>query len=161
MLYGRYFDRLVAFASRFLEDTQKAEDAVQEVFIRIIDKPDSFDPARRFSTWVFTLTANACKNQLRNESSRMKIVTENLRLNLEKGVEMHHSHDLSVLKRCLNEGYEELNEKEKWLFVLRFEEQLSIKEISEITSYPEGSVKSGIYYLLRKLGKHVKHFNYG
>ena len=54
----------------------------------------------------------------------------------------------------------QLNEKEQRIFKLRFEQDLPIKEIAEILSIPEGSVKSGIYYLLKKMSHKLKEFRY-
>lgn len=48
--------------------------------------------------------------------------------------------------------------KEKTIYTLRFEQELSIKEIADIMNIPEGTVKSGIYYLLKKFTPHLKDF---
>jgi len=158
LLYERYFDKLVWFARGFLEDEQKAEDVVQEVFIRIIESPGKFDSEKRWSTWIYTTTGNACKNILRNEQNRHRILQEKIAPVYAEEVGIQDQTDHNILKASIRMACKELNEKEKNIFTLRFEHDLSIKEIAAIAGMPEGSVKSTIYYLLRKLAPHLKDF---
>jgi len=161
LLYDRYFKKLVWFGQSFIENKQKTEDAVQEVFIKIIEKPGSFDRSRKFSTWIYTLTANACKNILRNEQNRSELIKENIIPIYSQSAAIDHSIDRQLLKQRIQSGFDMLNEKEKNIFVLRFEQELSLREIAEILEIPEGSVKSGIFYLLKKLAAHLKEFKNG
>jgi RNA polymerase sigma-70 factor, ECF subfamily len=158
VLYDRYFDKLVWFARSFTDDVQKAEDMVHEVFLRIIEKPGQFDTSRKFSTWVYTVTGNSCKNVLRNEKNRARLLEEHVKPQYERANVMRHDTDYRLLKEQLNTAYGTMSEKEKSIYNLRFEQELSIKEIAEIISIPEGSVKSGIYYLLKKISVHLKDF---
>lgn len=160
-LYDRYFDKLVWFSSRFLEDTHKAEDIVQEVFVKLIEKPEQFNKDKRFSTWVYTVASNACKNHLRNEQNRNRIMEETIKSGAEQHAHPLQEIDVKILRQRINTAYNSLNEKEKNIFILRFEQELSLKEIAEIIAIPEGSVKSGIYYLLKKFTPYLKDFNYG
>lgn len=160
ILYDRYFNKLVWFAQRFIQNLHQAEDAVQEVFMKIIEQPEKFDGDKKFSNWVYTVTGNTCRNIIRDTQNRLRILDER---NSHKpgSVDMQHNLDYDLLQEKIRVAYRGLNEKEKNIFVLRFEQELSLKEISEIISIPEGSVKSGIYYLLKKFANHLKEFNHG
>jgi len=160
ILYDRYFDKLLWFAQRYIEDVQKAEDAVQEVFIKIIERPELFDKNKRFSTWVFTVTGNLCKDILRNEKNRSRLFEENVGIHYNSTVMMHDPVEYDLLQQRIKNIFNSLNEKEKSIFMLRFEQELSIREIAEIIEIPEGSVKSGIYYLLKKFANKLKDFHY-
>lgn len=156
LLYDRYFDKLVWFAQGFLKDVPQAEDAVQEVFIRIMERPELFDQSRKFSTWVYNLTGNECKNRLRNSQNRSRILEENQHVIYPQRMEMDFDPDLGFVQAQIRKAVEGLNKKEKNIYVLRFEQERSIKEIAELVQIPEGSVKSGIYYLLKKMGSQLK-----
>lgn len=153
LLYDRYFDKLVWFARQFLGDAHLAEDMVQEVFMKIIEQPQAFDAEQRFSTWIYTLTANRCKNLLRNEQNRLTLLEQQ---QFADTTHMHHRIDEGFYKEAIATVIDGCSDKEKTLFVLRFEHDMPIKEISRVTEMPEGSVKSGIYYLLKKLTKKIK-----
>ena len=157
LLYDRYFSKLTWFAQGFLNDQHKAEDAVQEVFMKIIESPGKFDTDKKFSTWIYTITGNVCKNILRNEQNRARLIKENSSDDLSY---QQHVSDEAYLKKQIQVALENLSEKEKNIYSLRFEQELPIKDIAEIINIPEGSVKSGIYYLLKKVAPHLKEFRY-
>jgi RNA polymerase sigma-70 factor (ECF subfamily) len=160
VLYDRYFDRLVWFARGFLSDEQKAEDAVQEVFMKIIKQPELFDNSKKFSTWVYTVTGNTCKNVLRNEQNRQRLMNEQFAPMQDSSTTIAHTVDYQLLKQQIRTLLENLSEKERNIYLLRFEQELSIKEIAETIGIPEGSVKSGIYYLVKKFSNHLKAFTH-
>jgi len=156
-LYSRYFEKLVWYAFGFTAQMERAKDIVQEVFVKIIERPEAFDNKRKFSTWVYTVTGNACRNALRNEQNRSVLLNEMA----AEGDVMVYSHlktDVKLLQQQINNLLETLSEKERSIYLLRFEQELSIKEIAAILVIPEGSVKSCIYYLLKKLEAHLKYF---
>jgi RNA polymerase sigma-70 factor (ECF subfamily) len=150
----------VWFATGFTKDAKMAEDVVQDVFIKLIEKPGIFDPARKFSTWIYTVTGNQCRNILRDGENRNRLLKENTKAEPIAGAEFQSNYDRRLLRYELSQAIDKLNEKEKAIYVLRFEEEYSIRQIAEIISIPEGSVKSGIFHLLKKVTEHLKEFKY-
>ena len=67
-LVDRYQNRLLNFVYRTIGDRDRAEDLVQEVFIRVYRHLHRFDRSKKFSTWVYTIASNLAKNELRNRS---------------------------------------------------------------------------------------------
>lgn len=156
LLYDRYCKKLVSFAAKIIASRERAEDIVQEVFIRIIEKPEAFDPSKKFSTWVFTIAHNLCLNTIRNENNREKLLNEHY--DRTEAAIQHLSIDEKLVKQKLNSIFRTLNEKERTVFVLRFEHELSIKEIAEIAAIPEGSVKSCLFYMLKKIAVQLQPY---
>jgi RNA polymerase sigma-70 factor (ECF subfamily) len=66
MLMARHQDRVMAVAFRFLGNRQEAEDLAQEVFLRVWRAASSYRPTARFTTWLYAITANRCKSELRS-----------------------------------------------------------------------------------------------
>src|SRR5690606_38089454 len=64
----RYQNRLLNFIYRTVGDRERAEDLVQEAFIRVHRHIARFDPTKKFSTWIYTIASNLAKNELRNRS---------------------------------------------------------------------------------------------
>ena len=110
-LYKRYARKLISFSSRMLANKEKAEDVVQEVFIKIIEKPESFDWNQRFSTWIYTLAHNLCLNTIRNEHNRDRLLEENY--DVPESFTQHSTLDMKVIKEQVNAIFKELSEKEK------------------------------------------------
>ena len=67
-LVDRYQTRLLNFVNRTIADRERAEDLVQEVFIRVFRHLHRFDRTRKFSTWIYTIASNLAKNELRSRS---------------------------------------------------------------------------------------------
>src|SRR2546430_15314929 len=67
-LVERYQTRLLNFIYRTIGDRDRAEDLVQEVFIRVHRHLHRFDRSKKFSTWAYTIASNLAKNELRNRS---------------------------------------------------------------------------------------------
>lgn len=69
------------------------------------------------------------------------------------------TYDNDLFHHCLFRELEDLNPDFKLIFLLRFQQELTIKEISEITECPEGTVKSRLFYIVRKLSGRLKVFD--
>jgi RNA polymerase sigma-70 factor (ECF subfamily) len=156
IVYERYFDKLCWYARGYLKDETAAEDVVQEVFLKIIDSNHGYDPEKRLSTWIYTLTANRCKNILRNEANRQRLAAENLHEDTYEIPSLFSNMDAKQVNRDIREWLKDKSEKDQNLYRLRFEQDLSVKEIAEAMDIPEGSVKSGLHYLLKKLSSPLK-----
>ena len=77
-LYERYRDRLVHFVTRKTGDADRAQDLVQEAFIRVTRHLHRCDPSKKFSTWVYTIASNLSKNELRNRSRSPLVLYQQL-----------------------------------------------------------------------------------
>ena len=75
-------------------------------------------------------------------------------------IDPQHQADMNYLQQLLQTQFDALSEKEKTIFTLRFENQLPIKDIAEQMNIPEGSVKSGLYYLLKKYAPILNFYHY-
>src|SRR5215213_7867535 len=78
-LVERYQTRLLNFIYRTIGDREKAEDLVQEVFIRVYRHLHRFDPQKKFSTWIYTIASNLAKNELRNRSRNPLVLFQAMR----------------------------------------------------------------------------------
>ena len=77
-LYDRYRDRLIHFITRKTGDQDRAQDLVQEAFIRVTRHLHRFDTSKKFSTWVYTIAGNLSKNELRNRSRSPLVLFQRL-----------------------------------------------------------------------------------
>jgi RNA polymerase sigma-70 factor (ECF subfamily) len=151
-LVGRYDTRLVNFVYRTVGDRERAQDLVQETFVRVYRHLHRFDQSKKFSTWVYTIASNLAKNELRNRSRNPLVLFQTIKKNwdadhrpLEWEDESMRPDDL-YRKRHLREMVElavkELPEHHRVVFVLREIEGRTYEEIAEITETNLGTVKS-------------------
>ncbi len=164
-LYERYSKRLLSYFFRELGgDEEKAQDFLQEVFLKIVEKPELFSTEKSFSAWIFVVAYNMCKNEYRRLGVR-KIVDSNP--DMEK-LPQASENDYQQVERSLDqkkfydaliEELEKLEEEQRSTFLLRYQQDLSIKEIGEILGCSEGTIKSRLYYTTKKLAARLKAFN--
>ena len=154
-LYDRYRNRLVHFIIRKTGDADRAQDLVQEAFIRVTRHLHRFDTTKKFSTWVYTIASNLSKNELRNRSRSPLVLFQKLENSWDDDhrplqFEDHRMRpdDLyrkRYLRRIVEETVEELPEHHRLVFRLRELEGKSYEEISEITGVNLGTVKSRLH----------------
>ena len=80
-LADRYHVRLMNFIQRTIGDRDRAEDLVQETFIRVYRHLHRFDQTKKFSTWVYTIAGNLAKNELRNRSRNPLVLFQTIKKN--------------------------------------------------------------------------------
>src|SRR5690606_40287225 len=68
VLMERYEPRIQGFLRKRLNDEERVEDLTQDTFLRIHRARESYDPSRKFSTWIHTIANNLLKNEFRNRS---------------------------------------------------------------------------------------------
>jgi RNA polymerase sigma-70 factor (ECF subfamily) len=164
-LYHRYSQRLLLYFFRELGcDEQKAQDFLQDAFLKILEKPGLFDPERKFSTWIFTVAYNMCKNEYRRLEVR-GIVENNANMDeVSQGVENdYHPSEQNVdqerFEKALLAELEKFDDGHRSAFLLRYQQNLSIREIGEILGCSEGTIKSRLFYTTQKLAAKLKAFN--
>jgi RNA polymerase sigma-70 factor (ECF subfamily) len=161
-LYARYSHKLYGYLLKMLwYNEMRAQDLLQDLFAKIISQPHLFDPLRSFKTWVYTIASNLCKNEFKRNEIRKGTVngveqfhTLSTEENLEKKTQEMQ------FREALTEELKRLDDKHREVFVLKHIDGLSIKEISEITGANEGTVKSRLFYAIKKLADSLKMFDY-
>jgi RNA polymerase sigma-70 factor (ECF subfamily) len=153
LLVERYQTRLLNFIYRTVGDRERAEDLVQEVFIRVYRHLPRFDRSKKFSTWIYTIASNLAKNELRNRARNPLVYFQSLTkgwgdeeerpLDFEDPAnrpdDLFHKRQLRAV---VDAGVAQLPVHHREVFVLRELEGKSYEEIAEITKTNLGTVKS-------------------
>ncbi|MET0394893.1 MAG: sigma-70 family RNA polymerase sigma factor [Chitinophagaceae bacterium] len=156
-LYKRYGQRLFGYFFRMLwKNKELAEDQVQELFIKVIRHAGSFETGRSFPTWLYSIAHNMCKNEYRKAEVRMKHAQTKQAAGTRAtaGINL----DLQKFRTAVTDCIARLTEEKKSLFILRFQEQLSVPEISQVLNIPEGTIKSRLFYLLKEMKEELSEY---
>ena len=161
-------DRVFNITYRMLGHRAEAEDVAQEVFITVFKTIDSFREESKFSTWLYRVTVNHCKNRIkylarRHDRDRDELDETSHETNGAAGPPRHAQPDRALegaqLEVLLQEAIAHLDDDQRVVVVLRDVEDLSIEEICEITGLPDGTVKSRLHrarlVLRKRLQRHV------
>jgi RNA polymerase sigma-70 factor, ECF subfamily len=166
-LFERYRDRLVHFITRKTGDSDRAQDLVQEAFIRVTRHLHRFDTSKKFSTWVYTIASNLSKNELRNRSRSPLILFQRLTSNWDEDHRPLQFEDTSMkpddlyrkrfLQRIVEDTVAELPEHHRLVFRLRELEGKSYEEIAEIPGVNLGTVKSRLHRARNSFAQRIEH----
>jgi len=156
-IHSRYAKKLLGFFIRMTNGNEvKSQDLVQDLFLRILEKHQLFDSQKRFYSWVYTIASNMVKTSYREKSF---VDFESDQKNM--GHLVHWSdnqNDISLFHDVLKQAIYQLEEFQRLPFILRYMEELSVKEIAEILEISEGTVKSRLFYATRKIAKALNEF---
>jgi RNA polymerase sigma-70 factor, ECF subfamily len=151
-LVDRYQTRLLNFINRTIGDRERAEDLVQEVFIRVFRHLHRFDQTKKFSTWIYTIASNLAKNELRNRSRNPLVLFQTIKKHWEADHRPLQFEDATArpddlyrkryLKEAVDQCVSQLPTHHRAVFVLRELEGKSYAEIADITGCNLGTVKS-------------------
>jgi len=155
LLVERYQPRIQGFLRKRLNDEERVEDLTQDTFLRIHRARESYDPSRKFSTWIHTIANNLLKNEFRNRSRRRETTFSELRPEVSasgapsRPVEFAatgHNPEREAyraeLRQAIDMAIERMDEHHRIPFVMREVEDRTYEEIAEEIGIPVGTVKS-------------------
>ena len=150
LLIEKYRQPLLRHALYILRDQDDAYDIVQETFVRAIRETRLFDPDFRIKAWLFRVAKNLCLNQLRNTSRRAAILHANPMPDRQEAQQWKTLFDgeQSIL---MMETLDKLGADHREILVLRYYDELSYIEISQVLDIKLGTVMSRLSRARKKL----------
>ncbi len=170
-LIDEHRDRVFNITYRMLGNRAEAEDVAQEVFITVFKTIESFREESKFSTWLYRVTVNHCKNRIkylarRHDRDRDELDETNQATNGAvtgapvRAAQPDKALASAQMEKLLQQAIADLDDDQRAVVILRDVEDLSIEEICEITGLPDGTVKSRLHrarlVLRKKMQRHVE-----
>lgn len=154
ILYDRYKCALYAFSLKMLGEADTASDIVQDVFLRIYERRNQLNRPESFRGWLFAIARNRCLSQLRRERGHTSLEeAPDEAIAVAAPVDSRESEeDVWLIRRALARLRFEYRE----VLVLREYQDLSYREIAEITETSESAVKSKLFKARKALHEMLK-----
>ena len=157
IIYDRYADRLNAFFFRMLwADREMSEDFVHDLLSKIISKPELYNESLKVKPWLFSIAANMCKNAYRKRSFEEAYK----KLHPEEEIfdpQNEERIDELILTDQIHELLDKMDEERKAIFLLRYQQNLTIEEISNMLDISKGTIKSRLFYTREKIKASLKY----
>jgi RNA polymerase sigma-70 factor (ECF subfamily) len=157
-IINRYKEKLYNYISRITNlGQQEAEDILQEVFIKIYRNLNEFDPELKFSSWIYRIAHNQAishyrKQKVRPQGNSLPLDISEIK-NLAADIDIEKDMDLLLAKKNIVQVFDGMDEKYRELLVLKYFEEKSYQEISDILKKPIGTVAT----LISKAKKDFKN----
>lgn len=143
------------FARKMLVDHNDALDATQNVFIKAWNGIDKFKGQSKMSTWLFRITHNECIDLLRQRKRLAGVALENIEKELPQVLQADQRFTGDEIERQLQVAIARLPEKQKAVFLLRYFEEKSYAEMSEITQTSVGALKASYHHAVKKIEEYL------
>lgn len=152
-LLEKYRGPVFSICLRMVRNRDDAEDLAQDVFIKIFNILDRYNPSFPFSSWLYRITSNLCIDFLRKNKRTVFSLDkpvdgddgEMFRQLPSDGIGPHRKMELKEEMLILEKAIERLPDHYRMIVLLRHQEHLSYDEISETLGIPLGTVKARIH----------------
>jgi len=153
-IYDRYSTRIYNFSYRFLRNSEAAEDATQEVFVKMLKHASQFHGDAKLSTWLFSIAANWCRDYLRKADNKAK-EAEDVLISLPTPVELAPDRNLERRQdeERVRKALMVLTPEQREAILLSRYQGLSYAEIAQISGCSEGAVKTRVFRAMETLKK--------
>ena len=170
ILFDRYKARIYTFVLGFVKDRKIAEDILQETFIKVFRKARHFRHQAKFSTWLYTIAANLCKDELKRRKRRGSIsldappadqkwegpVWPGVRAIADSSNGPRIEAEKRELSRVVLLALDELPENSRQVIELHVMHGLRYREVAEILGCPLGTVQSRMHNAVQLLRRKLK-----
>jgi len=144
LIYDRYTNKVYAKCISMLKDNEAAEDATQEIFVKILLSLSRFTGKSKFSTWIYSITYNYCIDMIRREKKDMEVAVNDFsRIDTEDD----NLHDAEILETNISRLRVILNHmsaEDKSILMMKYQDDLSIREICDMLNKTESAIKMKI-----------------
>ncbi len=165
-LVTRYQDQVYGMCCRWLGNPEQAQDTAQDVFVAVFRALPEFRGEARFSTWIYRVVVNHCKNR--------KLYRQRRAWGRHDGIDVAPSEDKPVLQvasdtpgtergaeqselsAAVHAALARLDEDQRSIILLRDVDDLDYEEIAEILDVPRGTVKSRLHRARAELAKAIE-----
>lgn len=146
-----YSERLYWHVRRFLCSHEDTDDLLQDIFIKIWSALPSFRGDSQLYTWLYRIATNETLNFLNKQKVRSALQFESLSSKLEEKIDEDPWFNGDSLQRLLMKAIQRLPEKQRLVFTMRWFEELSYEDISEILGTSVGALKASYHFATEKL----------
>lgn len=140
LLYERYSAKIYGKCLSLLRDEALAEDAMQEIFTKIFLNLSRFGEKSKFSTWVYSITYNYCIDYLRRKK-KQDLFSDDLENAPDLADDVPDAEILDMEVKQLKEVLKQIPDGDRAILLMKYQDEMSIKEIAEILDKTESAVK--------------------
>jgi len=162
ILIKRHQDKVRAVVYKFINNSNELDDISQEVFIKAFKSIKSYRSEAKFSTWLYRIAINTCKDSIRSTMKKSEKVVSIDEMIINKvqdpsNIDTEMLIDLKAEQKLVFKEIKRLPLKQQLAIILHDIEFLSYEEISRIADCPIGTVKSRLFSARKELKEKLKH----
>ena len=153
----KYQEKLYWHIRRMVVDHDDANDVLQNVFIRVWKGLENFREDSQLYTWLYRIATNECLTFLEQQKKRATISLGDIDNGLIDKIKADHHFDANKLEWKLQLGIQQLPEKQRVVFQLRYYDEMPYEEMSRVLDTSEGALKASYHHAVKKIEDYIKN----
>lgn len=153
-----YSERLYWHVRRFLCSHEDTDDLLQEIFIKIWSSLSSFRGDSSLYTWIYRIATNESLNFLQKQKIRAALRFESMSSKLEEKIDEDNGVDGNEAQKALMKVVQRLPAKQRTVFIMRWFDDLSYEDISEILGTSVGALKASYHFASEKIKTELEKY---
>ena len=150
-IVASYGERLYWHVRHFVCSHEDTDDLLQDIFVKIWHSLPSFRGESRLYTWLYRIATNETLNFLRRQKIRSALQFESLSSEMDRRIDEDPYLDADALQRELSKSVAKLPDKQRTVFIMRYFEDVSYEDISEILGTSVGALKASYHFAAEKI----------
>ena len=156
-LIKKYQERLYWHIRRLVVEHEDANDVLQNMFIKVWNGLENFREDSQLYTWLYRIATNECLSFLEQQKKRSAVSFEDIQEGLSEQVKASENFDANKLEWKLQLAIQQLPEKQRVVFTLRYYDEMPYEEMSRVLDTSEGALKASYHHAAKKIEDFIKN----
>lgn len=157
----KYQEKLYWHIRRMLVDHEDSNDTLQNVFIRVWNALANFREDAQLYTWLYRIATNECLTFIEQKKKKASVSLSDLESGLSNKIRADKDFDPNKLEWKLQLAIQQLPEKQRVVFSLRYYDEMPYEEMSKILETTAGALKASYHHAAKKnRGFHIESLNF-
>lgn len=160
-LVDQYAPMVFHIVNQFVDHTDEADELAQEIFVKTYERLASFDKKSRFSSWLYMIAKNHCRDYAKNIRRQNKSFSEMKQHELEQKMKDESRPDMDLEKnewiQLLEEGLRIINQEYAEAFVMKYRSKMTYKTMSQRLGVSVSALKVRVYRAKKELRTYIEN----
>jgi RNA polymerase sigma-70 factor (ECF subfamily) len=153
----KYQEKLYWHVRRMVIDHDDANDVLQNVFIKVWNGLENFREDSQLYTWLYRIATNECLTFLEQQKKKSAVSLSDVEAGLANKITADKNFDANRLEWKLQLAIQQLPEKQKIVFNLRYYDEMPYDEMSRVLETSEGALKASYHHAVKKIEEFIKN----
>ena len=153
----KYQEKLYWHVRRMVIDHEDANDVLQNVFLRVWNGLENFREDSQLYTWLYRIATNECLTYIEQQKKRASVPLDVTESGLSNKIKADSHFDANRLEWKLQLAIQQLPEKQRIVFNLRYYDEMPYEEMSRILETSEGALKASYHHAVKKIEDYIKN----
>jgi RNA polymerase sigma factor (sigma-70 family) len=153
----KYQEKLYWHIRRMVVSHDDTDDVLQNVFIRVWKGLENFREDSQLYTWLYRVATNECLTFLEQQKKRATVSLSDMEPGLSEMIKADQNFDANKLEWKLQLAIQQLPEKQRVVFQLRYYDEMPYEEMSRVLDTSEGALKASYHHAVKKIEEYIKN----